>query len=81
VTGFKVSFYEQGEWKRPWQGKTIPKGVKIELEIDGLGLIERVFLLPGDGGSHKVVAPTSGDNGSGNGDGDSDSGGIPDDQR
>ncbi|RCU51142.1 MULTISPECIES: type II secretion system minor pseudopilin GspJ [Corallincola] len=82
VNGFKVSVYEEDTWQRPWESENIPHAVAVELDIEGLGLITRKFLLPGDGKSHRPTAgPDGGSGNSGQDDiGDSDSGGIPDEK-
>ncbi|GAA5216556.1 type II secretion system minor pseudopilin GspJ [Corallincola platygyrae] len=71
INGFKVSIYDENGWQRPWEGKTIPKAISVELDIEGVGVVNRMFLLAGDGNAHRQVVTdqggSGGSGGSGNG--------------
>ncbi|QIR13161.1 type II secretion system minor pseudopilin GspJ [Shewanella aestuarii] len=61
VLSIEYSFYVDKEWKRKVDGTVMPRGIAIEIEIDGLGKIQRQFLLP-----KGASAPTESENDSGN---------------
>jgi general secretion pathway protein J len=46
VLSIEYSFYINDKWERKTDGTTMPKGIAINLEIEGLGKIQRQFLLP-----------------------------------
>jgi len=46
VLSVEYSFYINDKWERKVDGTQMPKGIAIEIEIDGLGKIQRQFLLP-----------------------------------
>ncbi|UJF22165.1 type II secretion system minor pseudopilin GspJ [Shewanella sp. OMA3-2] len=46
VLSIEYSFYINDKWQRKTDGTTMPKGIAIKLDIEGLGEIQRLFLLP-----------------------------------
>lgn len=51
LTGIRsaaIGYYFAGSWNDGWPGgaNAIPAAVRLELELDGLGRIEQLFLLP-----------------------------------
>ncbi|MCL1144202.1 type II secretion system minor pseudopilin GspJ [Shewanella gaetbuli] len=61
VISVEYSFYINDKWERKTDGSTMPRGIAIEIELEGLGKIQRQFLLP-----KGASAPTSDDQNSGN---------------
>lgn len=46
VTKFKLLFFQNGQWKDEWVAiDTLPKGIDITLDIEGVGVIQRIFML------------------------------------
>lgn len=46
VISFKIGFYKAGGWVKDWQNRqTLPGGVKIELETEDYGKIEKTFYV------------------------------------
>ncbi|MCL1067775.1 type II secretion system minor pseudopilin GspJ [Shewanella olleyana] len=70
VIDIKYSFFVGEKWETEVDASTLPLAIAMEVEIEGLGIIERRFLLPKGGNSS-----SSGDdgNGSGGNNGDDDS--------
>ncbi|GAA0791277.1 MULTISPECIES: type II secretion system minor pseudopilin GspJ [Pseudomonadati] len=54
VLSVEYSFYINDKWERKTDGTQMPKGIAIEIEIDGLGKIQRQFLLPKGASSPKA---------------------------
>ncbi|MBO6008945.1 MAG: type II secretion system minor pseudopilin GspJ [Ruminobacter sp.] len=50
VTSFKISFYKSGGWVRDWQNKQVlPGGIKIEIETEDYGKIEKtIYVIAGE---------------------------------
>ena len=46
VVSVEYSFFVNDKWQRKTDGTTMPKGIAMEIEIEGLGKIQRRFLLP-----------------------------------
>lgn len=45
VLSVKYSFYHQDKWQQKMDGTTLPSAIAMEIEIDGLGVITRKFLV------------------------------------
>lgn len=45
VLSVEYSFYIDKKWQRKTDGTTMPTGIAIEIEVEGLGKIQRQFLL------------------------------------
>lgn len=46
VSDFEASFYIDGSWKDTWDKKnTLPNAIKITLELDDFGKIDRIYLI------------------------------------
>ena len=54
VLSVEYSFYINDKSERKTDGTQMPKGIAIEIEIDGLGKIQRQFLLPKGASSPKA---------------------------
>lgn len=44
-----IAYRYRGEWLDGWPGgaETMPQAVRLDLELDGIGRVEQLFLLPG----------------------------------
>ncbi|MCW3172340.1 type II secretion system minor pseudopilin GspJ [Shewanella subflava] len=73
VLSVEYSFYMNDKWERKVDGTQMPKGIAIEIEIDGLGKIQRQFLLPKGASSPKAG---EGDTNGGDNDGKNDDNGT-----
>ncbi|WP_434927584.1 type II secretion system minor pseudopilin GspJ [Shewanella sp. HL-SH2] len=71
VLSIEYSFYINDKWERKTDGTTMPKGIAINLEIEGLGKIQRQFLLPKGASAPKPSDKNDSNNGS-NGNNESD---------
>lgn len=60
VLSVEYSFFVEDKWVKKFDGKTLPKAIAMEIEVEGLGKVQRRFLLP------KGPTATSGQSGSGN---------------
>ncbi|MFP7722890.1 type II secretion system minor pseudopilin GspJ [Lysobacter sp. A3-1-A15] len=51
VAATQVAYRYRGQWNDGWPGGAdeIPEAVRLTLDVDGLGTIEQLFLLPGSG--------------------------------
>jgi len=49
VHSARIAYHTRGRWNPGWSGgaEALPDAVRLELELDGLGRIEQLFLLPG----------------------------------
>jgi general secretion pathway protein J len=89
VLSVEYSFFMEDKWERKVEATKLPKAIAMEIEIEGLGKIQRKFLLPlgaaapekSNDEDSKDDQPDDGnkdgdgtDNGSGNGSGDPGSG-------
>ncbi|QYK01234.1 type II secretion system minor pseudopilin GspJ [Shewanella psychrotolerans] len=46
VLSVEYSFFVEDKWQRKVEATTLPKGIAMEVEVEGLGKIQRKFLLP-----------------------------------
>ncbi|MGK0409450.1 MAG: general secretion pathway protein J [Shewanella psychromarinicola] len=46
VLSIEYSFYMDDKWQKNVDGTVMPKGIAMEIELEGLGKIQRRFLLP-----------------------------------
>ncbi|MGX9461402.1 type II secretion system minor pseudopilin GspJ [Shewanella sp. A14] len=46
VLSIEYSFYMDDKWQKQVDGTVMPKGIAMEIELEGLGKIQRRFLLP-----------------------------------
>ena len=46
VLSIEYSFYIDDKWQKQVDGSVMPKGIAMEIELEGLGKIQRRFLLP-----------------------------------
>ncbi|QFU24927.1 type II secretion system minor pseudopilin GspJ [Shewanella eurypsychrophilus] len=46
VLSVEYSFYMEDKWERKVDGTKLPKAIAMEVELEGLGKIQRKFLLP-----------------------------------
>ena len=46
VLSIEYSFYIDGKWQKEADGTVMPRGIAMEIELEGLGKIQRRFLLP-----------------------------------
>lgn len=46
VLSVEYSFYMEDKWERKVDGTKLPKAIAMEIELEGLGKIQRKFLLP-----------------------------------
>jgi len=46
VLSIEYSFYMDDKWQQQVDGTVMPKGIAMEIELEGLGKIQRRFLLP-----------------------------------
>ena len=60
VLSIEYSFYMDDKWQKQVDGTVMPKGIAMEIELEGLGKIQRRFLLP------KGAPATKSDKDSGN---------------
>ncbi|MDO6678704.1 type II secretion system minor pseudopilin GspJ [Shewanella sp. 4_MG-2023] len=67
VISIEYSFFVGDKWERKVDASQLPLGIAMKLEIEGLGIIERRFLLPKGGGD---AAASNGDNNDDNGSND-----------
>ncbi|GIU52481.1 MULTISPECIES: type II secretion system minor pseudopilin GspJ [Shewanella] len=65
VIDIKYSFFVGDKWERKVDASSLPLGIAMELEIEGLGTIERRFLLPKGGSTN---SSSDEDNSGGSGD-------------
>ncbi|OHE85357.1 MAG: type II secretion system protein GspJ [Lysobacterales bacterium RIFOXYD1_FULL_69_11] len=51
VEATAIGYRYRGQWNDGWPGGAdeIPEAIRLTLEVDGLGTIEQLFLLPGGG--------------------------------
>lgn len=49
VRAAAIAYHHRGQWSRGWPGGVaeMPEALRLELQLDGLGRIEQLFLLPG----------------------------------
>lgn len=74
VISVEYSFFTDDKWERKVDGTTLPKAIAMEIELEGLGKIQRKFLLP------LGAQPSSSDsNNGGNNNGGSNNGGSNND--
>lgn len=67
VISIEYSFFTGTEWERKVDASSLPQGITMTLEIEGLGIIERRFLLPKGGNSSGSGNDGSDGNGNNNG--------------
>lgn len=46
VLSVEYSFFMEDKWERKVEATKLPKAIAIEIEIEGLGKIQRKFMLP-----------------------------------
>lgn len=63
VLSVEFSFFVEEKWVKKFDGKTLPKAIAMEIEVEGLGKIQRRFLLPE---SQSVSSSESGSGNNGN---------------
>ena len=89
VLSVEYSFFMDNKWERKVEATKLPKAIAMEIEIEGLGKIQRKFLLPlGAAAPDKSKDEDNKDenpddankdkNGSGNGNGTGNGSGDPD---
>ena len=61
VISIEYSFFVGEKWERTVDASTLPLGIAMKLEIEGLGTIERRFLLPKGGNSSSSGSSGGGD--------------------
>ncbi|MBQ4891974.1 type II secretion system protein GspJ [Shewanella sp. UCD-FRSSP16_17] len=66
VISIEYSFFVGDKWERKVDASTLPLAIAMEVEIEGLGTIERRFLLPKGGDSSSTGS--GGNSGGNNGD-------------
>ncbi len=50
VKSFKLSFYRSGLWTQGWQNRqAVPRGVKVELELEDYGKLTRLYMVMAGG--------------------------------
>ena len=51
VDATAIAYRYRGQWNDGWPGGAdeIPEAIRLTLQVDGLGTIEQLFLLPGGG--------------------------------
>lgn len=49
IAAARIAYHERGRWNRGWAGgaDALPDAVRLELELEGIGRVEQLFLLPG----------------------------------
>lgn len=49
VTSARLAYLDRGNWSDGWPGGAlaVPEAVRLELEMDGIGHVTQLFLLPG----------------------------------
>ncbi|WP_153912879.1 type II secretion system minor pseudopilin GspJ [Shewanella sp. TC10] len=67
VIDIKYSFFVGEKWETEVDASTLPLAIAMEVEIEGLGIIERRFLLPKGGNSSGSGDDGSNGNGNNNG--------------
>jgi general secretion pathway protein J len=70
VLSVEYSFFVEDKWQRKVEATTLPKGIAMEVEVEGLGKIQRKFLLP-----LGAIATKSSEDDNGSGSGGNNSGG------
>lgn len=50
VSSARLAYLDRGQWSDGWPGGATahPEALRLELELDGIGRIAQLFLLPGD---------------------------------
>ncbi|NRB22843.1 type II secretion system minor pseudopilin GspJ [Shewanella sp.] len=66
VISVQYSFFMEDKWERKVDGTKLPKAIAMEIELEGLGKIQRKFLLP-LGASHAANNDSGGGNNKGGG--------------
>ncbi|QYK12733.1 type II secretion system minor pseudopilin GspJ [Shewanella rhizosphaerae] len=46
VLSVEYSFYVEDKWQRKFDATSLPKAIAMEIEVEGLGKVQRKFLLP-----------------------------------
>lgn len=51
ITAAHIGYHARGHWNRGWAGgaDALPDAVRLDLELEGIGRVEQLFLLPGTG--------------------------------
>jgi general secretion pathway protein J len=51
ITAAHIGYHSRGHWNRGWTGgaDALPDAVRLDLELEGIGRVEQMFLLPGVG--------------------------------
>lgn len=83
VLEVKYAFFINDNWESATDGTAMPRAIAMEVELDGLGIITRKFLLPeqgsvksdDDNGGNNGGNNSGGNNSGGNNSGDNNSGG------
>lgn len=70
VLSVEYSFFVEDKWQRKIEATTLPKAIAMEIEVEGLGKIQRKFLLP-----LGAIATKSSEDDNGSGSGGNNSGG------
>jgi general secretion pathway protein J len=49
ITAARIAYHERGRWNHGWPGGTdaLPDAVRLDLELEGIGRVEQLFLLAG----------------------------------
>lgn len=63
VISIEYSFYIDGKWQKEADGTVMPRGIAMEIELEGLGKIQRRFLLPKGAPATKSSSDSSDDDG------------------
>ncbi|WP_028772889.1 type II secretion system minor pseudopilin GspJ [Shewanella waksmanii] len=71
VVSVEYSFFMEDKWERKVDATKLPKAIAMEIEVEGLGLIQRKFLLPA-GTSQSSGDDNGGNNNGGNNNGSND---------
>ncbi|MCL2916170.1 type II secretion system minor pseudopilin GspJ [Shewanella corallii] len=74
VLEVKYAFFLNDSWEKTADGSVMPKAIAMEVELDGLGVVTRKFLLP-EQGSVKADNDDNGGNNGGNNSGSNNTGG------
>ena len=46
ILSFEIESYEKGLWFQEWKKENTPQALKIIINIEGIGRIEKIYLLP-----------------------------------
>ncbi|QYJ88137.1 type II secretion system minor pseudopilin GspJ [Shewanella mesophila] len=74
VLSVEYSFFVDDKWQRKVEATTLPQGIAMEVEVEGLGKIQRKFLLPLGAIATKSSEEDNGKDSDGNNSGDNNSG-------